>query len=225
VRRGGGDDVVGVRNKSARSVHQLPNVVSGINEKHWGSPTVNRTNITAAAVTLVALAAVSLSGCAASDSGGSRAELYDSVTSLAGDSSIVLAGTVQDQRTASDIPGSGEFTLSTVVVSATAKTDADHPAGSTVVVRQQGTANNPGPGAMLTEGTTYLLYLTPSGLDGDLASHFSVTGGTAGIYAAEQDPTARGTGGVTDSTEFTKAPSDEGDDLPAQLTLGTALRG
>jgi hypothetical protein len=144
------------------------------------------------------------------------------VASLAGDSSIVLAGTVQDQEIASDMPGGGEFTLSTVGISATAKTDANHPDGSTVVVRQHGTAGDPGPGSLLTEGRTYLLYLTPSGMDGDLASQFSVTGGTAGIYAkhrsAVRSPTT-----VVESTEFTGTSSDEGDHLPAQLTLGDAL--
>lgn len=180
--------------------------------------------VAAIAATLAALTALSLAGCSSSHSDGSRAEIYDSVTTLAGDSSLVFAGTVQDQETASDIPGGGDFTLSTVVVSATAKTDADHPAGSTVVVRQHGTESSPGPGELLTKGKTYLLYLTPSGLEGDLASQFYVTGGTAGMYVTEQSSAARTTGEVTDGTEFTKAPSDEGDDLPTQLTLDDALQ-
>ncbi len=183
---------------------------------------MNRTSIALAAVT-AALAAAALTGCSTSHAEGSRAVLYDSVPSLAGDSSIVLTGTVQDQKTASDIPNSGHFTISTVVVAATAKTDSAHPAGSTVVVRQHGTTDNPGPGALLEQGKTYLLYLTPSGLDGDLGSQFYITGGTAGVYETEQNVAARSA--VPKDTEFTKAPSDEGDKLPAELTLEDALRG
>lgn len=180
---------------------------------------MNRTITVAAAAGVLTLSAIALTGCSSPHSAGSRVELYDSVPALAADSSIV-----QDQKTANDIPGGSEFTLSTVEVSATAKTDASHPAGSTVVVRQHGSAGNPGPGAMLEQGETYLLYLSPSGLDGDLASQFSVTGGTAGVYETKQNTAARNAA-VTESTVFTKAPSDEGDDLPASLTLGDALKG
>jgi len=185
---------------------------------------MNRTITVAAAAGVLTLSAIALTGCSSPHSAGSRVELYDSVPALAADSSIVLSGIVQDQKTANDIPGGSEFTLSTVEVSATAKTDASHPAGSTVVVRQHGSEGNPGPGAMLEQGETYLLYLSPSGLDGDLASQFSVTGGTAGVYETKQNTAARNAA-VTESTVFTKAPSDEGDDLPASLTLGDALKG
>lgn len=184
---------------------------------------MNRT-ITAA-IGVLAFSSIALTGCSSSHAVGSRAELYDSVSALAADSSIILSGTVQEQEIADDIPGGGVFTLSTVVVDTTAKTDSNHPDGSTVVVRQHGSASDPGPGAMLAQGKTYLLYLHPSGLDGDLASHFYVTGGTAGVYETEQDTAARSTGGVTGDTEFTKAPSDEGDELPAELTLDDALEG
>lgn len=180
--------------------------------------------ITVAAAAVLALSAVSLTGCSSSHGEGSRVELYNSVPALADDSIIVVAGTVSSQKTVSDIPNSGEFTLSTFTVAKTAKTDSNHPAGSTLVVRQHGTESKPGPGALLEPGKTYLLYLTPSGLDGDLASQFYVTGGTAGIYETEQNAAAR-SAGVTGDTEFTKAPSDEGDKLPAELTLEDALKG
>jgi hypothetical protein len=185
---------------------------------------MKRTITTAAAVGSIVISALALTGCSTSHAEGSRVELYDSVPALAEDSSVVLSGTVREQKTATDIPGGGEFTLSTVVVGATAKTDASQPTGSTVVVRQLGSASTEGPAPLLEQGRTYLLYLTPSGLDGDLASQFYVTGGTAGVYETQQNAAARSTG-VTGDTEFTKAPSDEGDELPAELTLADALKG
>jgi hypothetical protein len=186
---------------------------------------MNRIITIAAAAAVLSFGAVSLTGCSSSHAEGSRVELYDSVPDLAADSSIVVSGTVQQQKTATDIPGSDEFTLSTVVIDATAKTDSDHPSGSSVVVRQHGNRDTEGPGPLLEQGKTYLLYLTPSGLDGDLASQFYVTGGTAGIYETQQNAAARSAGGVAEDTEFTKAPSDEGDKLPAELTLEDALNG
>ncbi|MGU3410490.1 hypothetical protein ACLBWP_10305 [Microbacterium sp. M1A1_1b] len=178
------------------------------------------------AIASAGLLTIGLAGCAdASGSSGSRVKLYDSVPTLAGDSSIVISGTVESQKTANDIPNGGDFTLSTVEVAATAKSDAAHPAGSSVVVRQHGSQKTPGPGALLETGKTYLLYLTPSGLDGQLASQFYITGGTAGVYETQQNAGARSTGNVTEDTEFTKAPSDEGDTLPTELTLADALNG
>lgn len=70
---------------------------------------MNRTITVAAAAGVLTLSAIALTGCSSPHSAGSRVELYDSVPALAADSSIV-----QDQKTANDIPGGSEFTLSTV---------------------------------------------------------------------------------------------------------------
>jgi hypothetical protein len=186
---------------------------------------MKRTHATVAAAALASIAFLGIAGCSGSGAHGSRAELYDSVSGLASDSTVVLAGTVEEQNVVQDIPDGGDFTLSTVTVAETAKADTEHPAGSTLVVRQHGTEGEPGPAGLLEKGKTYLLYLTPSGLDGDLASQFYVTGGSAGIYVTEQNEAARSAGGVVEGTEFTKQQSDEGDQLPEQLTLDEALQG
>lgn len=69
----------------------------------------------------------------------------------------------------------------------------------------------------MTVGSTYLLYLTPSGLSGALAGQYYVTGGTAGLY------TAGSSGGAARSTSsFSHIKSDEGDRLPADVTLADA---
>ncbi len=184
---------------------------------------MKRTIIAIAAAGVLALGLSSCSSAFTSE--GSRVQLYDSVSALADDSSIVVAGTVSDQKTVSDIPNGGQFTLSTLTVTKSAKTDSAHPDGSTIIVRQIGSPKTSGPAPFLEQGKAYLLYLHPSELEGELASHFYVTGGSAGIYETQQNAAARSSGGVTEDTEFTKAPSDEGDDLPEALTLDDALKG
>ncbi|WJY00377.1 hypothetical protein [Curtobacterium sp. 458] len=170
--------------------------------------------------------ALCLTGCSSAfTSEGSRVQLYDSVPALAGDSSIVVAGTVSSQETVSDLSEGGVFTLSTFTVTKSAKTDSAHPDGSTITVRQIGSPKTSGPAPFLEQGKSYLLYLHPSELEGELATHFFVTGGSAGIYEMQQSDAARSAGGVTEDTEFTKAPSDEGDELPEVLTLDEALQG
>ena len=165
---------------------------------------------TLVAAALVAVGLVSVTACA-SGSSGSRARMYDSVSSMADSSSLVVTGTVDEQRVTNDVANAGPTTLSTVRVVDTAKTDADHPAGSTIIVRQRGTAGSSHPGMLLRQGTTYLLYLGPSALEGDLAEQFFVTGGAAGVYVAEDG-----------RTDFRRG-MDEGDDLPARLRLADAL--
>jgi hypothetical protein len=167
---------------------------------------------TVVAAVLLAAGLVTVTGCS-SGSSGSRARMYDSVGSMADDSSLVVTGTVGAQRVANDVANAGPTTLSTVRLVDTAKTDAEHPAASTVVVRQHGTDRSSHPGMLLRQGSTYLLYLTPSALDGDLAEQFFVTGGAAGIYIAEDG-----------RTDFRRG-MDEGDDLPARLSLADALHG
>jgi hypothetical protein len=167
---------------------------------------------TLAAAALLAAGLLTVAGCS-SESSGSRARMYDSVSSMADDSSLVVTGTVGEQRVADDVADAGSTTLSTVRVVDTAKTDADHPAGSTVVVRQHGTARSSDPGMLLEEGSTYLLYLAPSALDGDLASQYFVTGGAAGVYVGEDG-----------RSDFRRG-MDEGDELPDRLTLADALHG
>lgn len=181
---------------------------------------------TVIAIASASVLAVGLAGCSSAfSSGGSRAELYDSVASLADDSSIIVAGTVESQETVSDVPDGGASTLSTFTVAKSAKTDCSHPDGSTITVRQVGSPKTSGPAPFLEPGGSYLLYLHPSGLDGDRAAHFFVTGGSAGIYELQQNAAVRSSGNVSGATAFTKAPSDEGDTLPAELTLDDAVTG
>ncbi len=168
----------------------------------------HRTTVAALAASLL------LTGCASvarPSSEGSRSRLYSSVADLAADSEAVITGTVTRQHSATDIDPVTDFTISTVGVTAVVR--GDIPVGSTVEVRQFGTPKGVGPAPLLVPGSDYLLYLTPSGLDGDLSAQYYVTGGSAGLYASS----SAGGRGI-----FTQMQPDEGDRLPAALTLNEA---
>lgn len=167
--------------------------------------------LAAATLALVACSA----GVETSGSHGSRVEFYNSVEALTADSSVVVVGTVVEQRSVTDIDPETPFTISTIEVVSSEKGDG---AASPLEVRQLGSSEESGPAPLLESGETYLLFLTPSGLDGDLASQFYVTGGNAGIYVAPQSA-ARSTEGAT-ATTFEQVEAEEGDELPAQLNPG-----
>lgn len=91
--------------------------------------------------------------------------------------------------------------------------------GDRIVVRQIGSEEQPAPTPLFTVGGTYLLYLTPSGLEGELASQFYFTGANAGIYeAADAGNARRGT-----PAGFVQADPEEGESLPSSVTVEESL--
>ena len=101
-----------------------------------------------------------------------------------------------------------DFTLSTFEVQSTQKGEAS----GVITVRQTGSTRQTPPTGLLGVGQRYLLYLTPSGLSGEQASQFYVTGMNAGIYKAAEGAQ---TGGETSSgSTFTQADPDPADNLP-----------
>ena len=151
----------------------------------------------------------------------SRVKMYDSVKAITDDSDLVIVGTVADQRVVQDIDDETDFTLSTVKVITTKKGDAGD---ETVVVRQTGSTKNQTAGAMMKTGSTYLLFLVHSGLSGDLASQYYVTGADAGIYLASATTKAKAQTGTATEQDisgetFNRVNSDSGDNLPATLTV------
>jgi hypothetical protein len=177
-----------------------------------------RSGLTAVLVAVGSTALLAACSSTYSDSHGSRVERYTSVEQLAEDSALIAVGTVVEQTTATDIDATTPFTLSSFEITEVSKGDAAVGEGDNIIVRQIGSEAEAGPADLFERGATYLLYLTPSGLEGKLASQFYVTGGTAGIYQAES--ASRG----SDSTDalFTHAPSDEGDVLPDSLSVDGA---
>ena len=151
----------------------------------------------------------------------SRVKMYDSVKAITDDSDLVIVGTVANQRVVQDIDDETDFTLSTVKVITTKKGDAGD---ETVVVRQTGSTKNQTAGAMMKTGSTYLLFLVHSGLSGDLASQYYVTGADAGIYLASATAKAKAQTGTATEQDisgetFNRVNSDSGDNLPATLTV------
>ena len=174
---------------------------------------------TASSVLLLAVGASVLTGCSGagapdSESRGvpDRARFYGSLDELVGQSDVVVTGvaTSQVEEGQPDDPGL-TWTLTTVEVDATLTAGADDLTGTTVVVRQTGSADRPISGwPVLAEDDRYLLALSKSAGPGAGATEYFVTGGPAGVYEA--------TDGVRDGAPvFEAMSSDPGDDLPGDV--------
>ena len=193
---------------------------------------------TSQAIAIGLLAAASLSSCAGASEpatgteGGpvertvdvSRVKLYPSPKALAKDSAAVIVGTVAAQRTAADVTPDTDFTISTVTVVQVSKsaTGVVVPGGS-IDVRQIGSAEEEGtppPSTLMSPGETYLIYLTPSGLGGELASQFYVTGGNAGLYAQDLGADLARSAAPAG---FTKVDPEPGEKLPERMTISESL--
>lgn len=147
---------------------------------------------------------------------GTRSKEYVSVADLASDSTAVIVGKVLTQEV---IPGDVPTTLSTFEVQeapapavlasalhrpATAKV----PALKTVQIRQLGTSTMAEvPAAIFkADGTVYMVFIRPSELPGEAATHFFVTGSDAGIFPADQ------------AGAFTHKNGEVNDKLPSKIT-------
>lgn len=174
--------------------------------------------LAAATIAVVAL----LGGCASTTSGSSmsRVHLYSSVEELAADSAVVLVGSVVEQTVAQDIEPTTDFTVSTVQISEVIQSDRDLAVGGTVRVRQIGSEEQPPSTPIFTPGSTYLLYLTSSGLAAPLDSQFYVTGANAGAYLAPADQARSAQGSET----FTQVDPEPGENLPTSISLDDAQR-
>ena len=75
---------------------------------------------------------------------------------------------------------------------------------------------------MLEDGQTALLYLTPTGLDGELASQYYPVGVTAGVYVLDGDVAALSADNDSAAT-FSHTVTDTGDSIPNVLSLEEAL--
>ncbi|WP_029067816.1 hypothetical protein [Jonesia quinghaiensis] len=189
-----------------------------------------------AGLALTGIMALALTGCASTltltESGSmtttdySRVALYDSLDAMSADSDLVVVGIVGTQTTVYDIDDITPFTLSTVTIQDAVLGEA--PADA-ITVRQFGDVSIADTEEILTPGTTYLLYLTESGLSGELAAHYYVTGVTAGIYqakTAQRSPSRISPQTLSQNTlnslTFEHISTEDGDELPSNVTLDTA---
>jgi hypothetical protein len=170
------------------------------------------------ALLLAAVASV-LTGCGgtgAPDSGSGgvadRARYHGSLDELVDESDVVVTGvaTSQVEEGQPDDPGL-TWTLTTVRVDSTITSGADDLAGTTIVVRQTGSADRPiEDWPLLVEDDGYLLALSRSDGPGAGPTEYVVTGSPAGVYEATDD--------VRDGAPvFEAVSSDPGDDLPGDV--------
>ena len=160
----------------------------------------------------------------------SRVTLYDSLSEMSDASDLIVVGTVSSQEVVRDITEEDDFTVSSFNVTRVVK-GADAKAGDVVEVRQIGSVDQQTGVEMLNADQVYLLYLTPSGLSGDLASQYYVTGAEAGIYEATSGgssnqsvlkSTSQADSEKADKVSFGRVELDTGDTLPATVTLPEA---
>ncbi len=160
---------------------------------------------------VTALAVAGVAGCSSITTGssGSRAELFGSVQSLSAASSAVAIVDVVDQYSVDD---STPTTVSTVrpvkVLTPERLGEASETAldalPKEVTVRQVPVSLEKS--TVMKVGARYLVFLTLSGKDDAAQNDFYVTGGSAGVYEAQDDG-------------FVHGPFEEGDTLPETLSV------
>lgn len=144
----------------------------------------------------VVATALLLSACASLvRSEGSRHHIYSSLDELIGDSQLVVEATVRDwSATEADDIALTSFRMSAMLqyfpeglglkpVDGGESSEADPLVTSDVQVLQVGAGLAP----TLRAGERYLLFLTRSGLKGELADAYFVTGGVAGMYQSSDE--------------------------------------
>lgn len=162
------------------------------------------------------IAALVLAACASSSS-GSRATLYESIDQLAADSSAIVVGTVHGQRTEGDVTiSSVEVTHSSFnpQLGANLTDESAVAAGDVVEVRQDVASSHTGGdhAPLLSDGDQYMLFLTPTMLEGDAAAQYFITGAVAGLY-------------VRDGADFRRVVTDSGDALPERIATSGSEGG
>ncbi len=146
----------------------------------------------------------------------SRVHLFTSLEEMGDDSEEVVTVTVRFQEEVFDIDGSTPFVLTYVTVEEGHKGALK--AGDEIVVRQTGFAEE----SLLENGSSYLLYLVSSGLDGELASHYYINGVTAGIYQLD---VAVASFRSAKQEEFQRVDEESGDNLPSEVSLDEIRAG
>ncbi|MGO4600238.1 hypothetical protein [Terrabacter sp. 2RAF25] len=159
-----------------------------------------------------------MAGCSSSpDSGGvtggefTRAKFYASEGALRADSEAIVVARVQAQTVADDITPGLDFTISDVEVSQVKKGKGlGLKPGQVVKVRETGKSGDGGGWKYLDAGESYLLYLVTSGLPGDKADQFYITGANVGSFVQVPGP-----GGPS---KFKQLNPSTGDRLPGELS-------
>lgn len=155
-----------------------------------------------AAVAIAVLIFLNLRTTPSSARDDSRTELYSSLSDMADNSSVIVVGTVQRQKTVHDIDDTTAFTLVDVAVDSTEHGSLQN-GTSAITVRLTGAVED----SLLADGTAYAMFLEASGLSGDLGDQYYVTGATAGLYEVSSD-----------AQSLSRVDTASGDTLPETVT-------
>lgn len=136
----------------------------------------------------------------------SRVKFYESLEAVTKDSAVVVVGTAGSQTVTDDLGTGLEFTLTSFAVNKVLKHKGAPPKSQSIIVRQDGSENESPSTELLEPGKNYLLFLTASGLPGELASQYYVTGVNAGLYVDAADTPAAVVSTQADPSASSKAP-------------------
>lgn len=161
-----------------------------------------------------------LAGCSPSPgsdqvTGGefTRAKFYASEVALRADSEAIVVARVKSQTVADDITPGLDFTISDVEVSQVKKgRGLGLKPGQVIKVRETGKSGDGAGWKYLDNGESYLLYLVTSGLPGDKASQYYITGANVGSFVQVPAP-----GGPS---RFMQLNPSGGDRIPGELSAG-----
>lgn len=163
---------------------------------------IQKRTIASAALAAAACLILTLSGCSTTSSGvsASRHKYYESMADLTDESSRVIVGTVVGEETV--VENGHTCTIATFEIvrefqpqslgaelpeQARGPQQGQRPGkGETIAIRQLGTADmDETPAPLLAQGRTYLLFVTPTMMDGPAGSQYYVTGLDSGMYVVE----------------------------------------
>jgi hypothetical protein len=162
----------------------------------------------ALAISVIVAATFVLTGCSQSGSETGSAKHYDSMDSLAADSTAIVVGSVtkQFEKDGSDAPvivSEFKVTNSPANPSLGKNVHADSAAiavGDTILVRQPKETKS-----RLHKGDEYLLFVAPSTAHSSTTNDFSITGTVAGLYH-------------WDGTAYSRVVKVAGDTLPDTIS-------
>lgn len=157
------------------------------------------------------------------DASQSRVRIYESMVELEDDSPLIITGEISRTSVIRDIDDITDFTLLDVKVSQTLKGTVN---SGSIIVRQNGSAEQGSAETLLQTGDVVMLFLTPTDLPGEQSSQYYVTGATAGVYRVTDDTQQSWNvlrsqhGNASDAWQpvFERVNVDSGDELPSELT-------
>lgn len=152
-----------------------------------------------------------LAGCVASNEEVSmtRVRSYSSAEEMGKDSNLVAVVEIKGARVERDVDEVTDFTL----LEAQVVKIKGNSSGGTVIIRQLGSDRQTPPVPLMKRGEKYLVFLTLSGLPGELGKQYYITGANAGLYRQESAQVSK------DASKFERVVTATADRLPSSVGL------